>query len=270
MDLSVYHCGYEKGRLVRMEEAAGGRHYLFYYIISGDGFLHIQNEAEEKRFRLSAGQGFLVDAGKKERYQIQAENSWEYTWIEFGGAYAGEYINRAGLSEKQPLYIPEEEEQGDEFLQCILSLIKCREEYPLQAVGYLYLFMDCLIRTSCFRKETDMNLKCEKYAKRAVRYIEQNYFRPISVEELAKKCWLDRSYFGKVFKSVMGQSPQSFLISFRMEKAAEELTAGDMPIGDVGAAVGYPNLLHFSRTFKGVYGMSPREYRQRNTAVNRL
>ena len=37
MDLSVYHCGYEKNRLVRMEEAEGGRHYLFYYIVSGEG-----------------------------------------------------------------------------------------------------------------------------------------------------------------------------------------------------------------------------------------
>ncbi|MCI9075909.1 MAG: AraC family transcriptional regulator [Dorea sp.] len=38
---------------------------------------------------------------------------------------------------------------------------------------------------------------------------------------------------------------------------------------DVGAAVGYPNLPAFSRTFKGVYGMSPREYRQRNMTVDK-
>lgn len=270
MDLSVYQCGYEKCRPVRMEEAEGGRHYLFYYIISGKGRLHVQKETEGGQiFRLSSGRGFLIDAGRKERFRIQAEDNWEYAWIEFGGARAGEYLKRAGMSENQPLYVPEEDVQGDEFLKCIRSLVKCREEYPLQAVGHMYLLMDCLIRTSRFRREADMNLKCEKYAKRAVRYIEQNYFRPISVEELAKKCWLDRSYFGKVFKSVMGQSPQRFLISFRMEKAAEELTAGDMPIGDVGAAVGYPNLLAFSRTFKGVYGMSPREYRQRNMTVDR-
>ncbi len=47
-------------------------------------------------------------------------------------------------------------------------------------------------------------------------------------------------------------------------EAAEELAAEDTPIGDVGAAVGYPNQLNFSRAFKGVYGMLPREYRQRN------
>lgn len=270
MDLSVYHCGYEKRRLIRTEVQEGSRHYLFYYIVSGDGVLYVQDEEEaRKSFGLSAGRGFLVDAGNKELFQIQAEGAWEYAWIEFGGVHAGEYLNRAGLSASQPLYIPGDEDQGQEFRQSILSLIKCSKEYPLQAVGHMYLLMDCMIRTSRFRRETDTNLKCEEYAKRAVHYIEQNYFRPISVEELAKKCWLDRSYFGKVFKSVMGQSPQSFLISFRMEKAAEELMMGDSPIGDVGAAVGYPNLLHFSRAFKGVYGMSPREYRQKNMTIGR-
>ena len=265
MDLSVYHCGYEKNRLVRMEEAEGGRHYLFYFIVSGEGLLSVRNETEgEKQYSLSAGRGFLIDVGRKERYQIIAKDKWEYAWVEFGGAYAGEYMNRAGLSDSQPLYIPEDTGLGDELLQCIRSLIRCREEYPLRAVGHMYLMMDSLIRTSSFRRKTDLDLKCERYVKRAVHYIEQNYFRPISVEELARKCWLDRSYFGKVFKSVMGQSPQSFLISFRMEKAAEELMAGDSPIGDVGAAVGYPNQLNFSRAFKGVYGISPREYRQRN------
>lgn len=265
MDLSICHCGYEKNCFVRMEEAEGGRHYLFYFIVSGEGVLRVRNEGEpEKLYSLSDGRGFLIDLKRKERYQIFAKGNWEYVWIEFGGVHAGEYLNKAGLSDSQPLYIPEEDGQGGEILACMRSLAGCWQEYPLQAVGYLYMLMDGLIRTSHFRRKEDRNLKCERYVNRAVRYIEQNYFRPISVEELARNCWLDRSYFGKVFKSVMGQSPQSFLISFRMEKAAEELAAGDTPIGDVGAAVGYPNQLNFSRAFKGVYGMSPREYRQRN------
>ncbi len=266
MDLSVYHCGYEKKQSVQIESEDGGRRYVFCYIVSGDGFLRIQEETKGERiYRLLSGQGFLINSEKRKRYQMTAKDGWEYAWIEFGGIHAGEYMNRAGLTDTQPLYIPEE--AGTEMEHCIRALINCREEYPLQAVGYLYLTMDCLIRTSRFRRETNRNSKCENYVKCAVHYIEQNYFRPISVEELARKCWLDRSYFGKVFKSVMGQSPQSFLISFRMEKAAEELTAGDMPIGDVGAAVGYPNQLNFSRAFKGVYGISPREYRQKNERV---
>lgn len=80
-------------------------------------------------------------------------------------------------------------------------------------------------------------------------------------------CKLDRSYFGKIFKKVLGQPPQEFLIHYRMAKAADALIIGSESIGDIGASVGYPNLLHFSRAFKGVYGMPPREYRQKNKIV---
>ena len=49
-----------------------------------------------------------------------------------------------------------------------------------------------------------------------------------------------------------------------MVKAAELLKLTDLSIGDIGNAVGYPNQLHFSRAFKHTYGISPREWRNKN------
>ena len=54
-----------------------------------------------------------------------------------------------------------------------------------------------------------------------------------------------------------------------MAKAADALIIENDSIGDIGTAVGYPNLLHFSRAFKSVYGISPREYRQKNKIIDR-
>ena len=59
----------------------------------------------------------------------------------------------------------------------------------------------------------------------------------------------------------IGKSPQEFLISYRMKKAAELLKLTSLSISDIGNAVGYPNQLHFSRAFKHVYGISPRQWR---------
>ena len=50
-----------------------------------------------------------------------------------------------------------------------------------------------------------------------------------------------------------------------MIKAAELLRQTQYPVGEIGCAVGYPNQLHFSRAFKSVYGMSPRNWRKLNT-----
>ena len=95
-------------------------------------------------------------------------------------------------------------------------------------------------------------------------FIAQNYSRAITVEDMARRCNLDRSYFGKVFRDVLGQSPQEFLIQYRMEKAAELLKITDLSVGEISRQVGYPNQLHFSRAFKNFYGISPRTYRQNN------
>lgn len=266
MDLSIYQCGYEKCRPLQVNQSELSGHYLFCYIISGKGVLRVQRKpAAACSYGLSGGTGFLIEPGEGGKYQIVSEEAGDYIWVEFSGFRAGDYMKLTGLSVEQPIYAPECPEKGKELLQSMLALVKNEEGLKIRTTGYLYLFVDCLIRTSRLKREiAKEGRNSESYVWRAVGYIEENYFRHISVEELARHCWLDRSYFGKVFKSVTGQSPQSYLISFRMERAAEELASGNASIGDVGASVGYPNLLHFSRAFKGVYGISPREYRQRH------
>ena len=56
---------------------------------------------------------------------------------------------------------------------------------------------------------------------------------------------------------MIGQSPQDFLIRYRMSKATSLLTSTSLSIGDISVQVGYPNQLHFSRAFRNIYGMSP-------------
>ena len=102
------------------------------------------------------------------------------------------------------------------------------------------------------------------YIKEAFSFIEQNFQNDISVEDIAASCGLNRSYFGKIFHENMGKSPQEFLISYRMTKATELLKLTGLSIADIGNAVGYPNQLHFSRAFKNVYGISPRQWRYEN------
>ena len=105
------------------------------------------------------------------------------------------------------------------------------------------------------------------YIKEALNFIEQNFQNDISVEEIASFCGLNRTYFGRIFKETVGKSPQQFLLSYRMAKAAELLKLTSLSVSDIGNAVGYPNQLHFSRAFKNVYGMPPREWRNTNRLV---
>lgn len=53
-------------------------------------------------------------------------------------------------------------------------------------------------------------------------------------------------------------------MNYRMVKAAELLKLTSLSIADIGSAIGYENQLHFSRAFKNIYGVSPREWRNQH------
>lgn len=270
MDLTIYQYGYEKCEPLHSFGPYVRNNYLFHYVISGKGCLHANDEKDNTTYYdISAPSGFLIEPGFVNTYYADKNHPWEYVWVEFGGLRAKECVELAGLSHKSPVYHLSDSEYGDQLAEQMLTIVKSQNASSMELIGRLYLFLDSLIKYSASKKQLQGGQLSEFYAREAVVYIEHNYAQNITVEDIAKKCKLDRSYFGKVFKKVVGQSPQEFLIRYRMAKAADALIIDNDSIGDVGISVGYPNLLHFSRAFKSIYGMSPREYRQKNKIIDR-
>lgn len=135
---------------------------------------------------------------------------------------------------------------------------------PLRLLGNMYWILDTLIRTSVSRKPPKAANLQEFYIHEAMMYIERHYNQDITVAQLADWCNLDRSYFGRIFKETVLLTPKEYIIRYRMNMACEMLKNTDFPIGDISARVGYENQLHFSRAFKNVMGMPPREWKKRN------
>ena len=176
-------------------------------------------------------------------------------------------VELAGLSRDQPVYKTRYKDIAETMKDEMLYIVNHREVSPFHLIGHLYLFIDSFVRSSASTNIRHENNLRDFYMKEAVSYIEQNFQNDITVEDIAATCGLNRSYFGKIFHESMGKSPQEFLISYRMTKAAELLKLTGLSIADVGNAVGYPNQLHFSRAFKNVYGISPRQWRYEHGGV---
>ena len=138
------------------------------------------------------------------------------------------------------------------------------EQSPFHLMGHFYLFADLLAQSVARPQPAATSKMSDYYIKEAINYMEQNFQNTISIEDIAAVCGINRSYFGKIFRNSTGRSPQEFLMNYRMVKATELLKLTSLSIADVGSAVGYENQLHFSRAFKNIYGVSPREWRKQN------
>ena len=143
----------------------------------------------------------------------------------------------------------------------MLYIAEHSDASALHLIGYLCLFIDALMQSSSTRVSAQENQLKDFYIQEAVNYIEQNYQRNLTVEEVADACRLNRSYFSKLFRESMGCPPQEFLIRMRLSKATELMKTSRASIGDIAQLCGYPNQLHFSRAFRKRYGVSPRAWR---------
>ena len=265
LDLMPYQYGRERCEPGHAFGPARRRHYLFHYILAGKGILISNDQSgEQQRRNLQAGEGFLIFPGQVNTYYADLSDPWEYIWVEFDGVLAAHEIERCGLTQNNPVYHSASPELTHCMLDEMSALIQDNTTPELQLISHTYSFLDYFLR-SIERPAIATSSKLQEfYINEAVAYIEKNYQADISVEDIAEQTGLNRSYFGKVFKSIVGKSPQQYLISFRMKKASELLKLTALSIADVGRAVGYPNQLHFSRAFKNVYGTSPRAWRQDN------
>ena len=266
VDLGLYQYGWEKCEPGHSYGPAKRNHYLFHYIISGRGRLLADDAAGvTQNYDLRAGQGFLIFPEQTNTYTADMEEPWEYTWVEFDGLRVKHALELAGLSPNQPVYQTRFPSLGEQMKNEMLYISGHSEETPLHLIGHLYLFLDLLTRSAAGARKLAGNKLRDYYIREAIAYIENNYLYDISVEDIAGAIGLSRSYLSKIFRDAAGSAPQQFLMNYRMVKATELLMLTKRPVNEIGAAVGYPNQMRFSRAFKTIYGISPREWRNRNS-----
>lgn len=258
VDLNLYQFGWERTQPLHSYGPHARNHYLFHYVIAGRGTLF----ANEKAYPITEGHGFLIVPGQITTYRADERDPWEYTWIEFDGLRVHEALQLAALSGAEPVYTPASREAGRLLQEQMLYIVDHGTANPTRLIGHGFIFLDQLVESSAHKRTHGEKRLRDFYMKEPLAFIEQNYQRDISIEEMAAFCGLNRSYFGKIFRNTMGEPPQAFLLHYRMARAAQLLKESKLPISEISPQVGYANQLHFSRAFKGVYGVSPREYRQ--------
>ncbi len=101
--------------------------------------------------------------------------------------------------------------------------------------------------------------------KDALYYVQHFYDQEISVETAARTCGFSESHFMKLFREFTGMSFNAYLINYRLELAARQLSESNLKVIDIMENCGFRNQSYFTRAFRKKYGKTPSEYRKRPT-----
>jgi AraC-like DNA-binding protein len=99
--------------------------------------------------------------------------------------------------------------------------------------------------------------------RRARDLMDRDYAKPLDVPALARTAFLSPGHFSRSFRAAFGETPYSYLMTRRIERAKGLLRRGDLTVTEVCFAVGCTSLGSFSSRFTELVGESPSSYRAR-------
>jgi len=94
--------------------------------------------------------------------------------------------------------------------------------------------------------------------------IDREYAKPLDVAELARGAHMSSGHLSRRFREAYGESPYSYVMTRRIERAMALLRNSDLSVTEICFAVGAQSLGTFSTRFKELVGVSPSEYRRRS------
>lgn len=149
----------------------------------------------------------------------------------------------------------------DKLKKLILSIQKLTPAKDMQAFHetidhFMKLKEKISPISNTHQNEEDMLTLCK--------YIDDNPSRRFTNFELAEKAGYGLENFRKIFREIIGCSPQDYLIRCRIQHAQQMLWENKVQLLSIAMDLGYPDLASFSRQFKKITGKSPTNYRKSN------
>jgi AraC-like DNA-binding protein len=96
---------------------------------------------------------------------------------------------------------------------------------------------------------------------RAKDLADAHYAEDLGVDDMARAAGLSRAHFSREFRRTFGLSPHAYLLTRRLERAAELLRVTDNSVAEVCTSVGLQSVGSFTTSFKRMFGLTPTAYR---------
>ncbi|WP_438349153.1 AraC family transcriptional regulator [Paenibacillus sp. FA6] len=156
-------------------------------------------------------------------------------------------------------------------LEALLSLTQLYDEMHSNADNLLRLLSQATslcARVGDHIQQVSRN-NDDEYAWMTIRkmtgHIHQSYDLKITINEIATAGSVCRSRCCELFKKYVGQTPNNYLIKYRIQKSCEMLLETNRPVSEIAIACGFQTASYFSYVFRNLIGLVPQDFRKQTT-----
>lgn len=254
LGLSVYNCGFQKCEPQFSWGPALRNHHIIHFIASGKGVYVKGNQ----RYKLSVGDGFYCPPDEVVYYIADENDPWEYCWVGFSGVDASWLLGATGLSSENPVFHCDNINGVVQSFMDVYNANGSELYNEIEMSGNLYKCLSMIIRES--GNMPGKHRRSADYIDISIRYIEHNYSRPISVNDIASSTGVSRSHLYRLFMQELNITPNEYLIQYRISIACKLLRESNINISEAAYSSGFSDPLYFSRVFKKIKGVTPSVY----------
>lgn len=205
-------------------------------------------------YLLTSGNIVIYAPGEEQMYSFKTDSST--MWCHFSGTIIDELMSDCDLSSGIYFF-----ENNKNILDSFSNLIH-RFHIPGMEKSSNALLLELIY---AIYETKNMSLKnTPDLLLPVLSYMNINYNKQITVDELAKLSGYSKSRFSHRFSELVGTTPIKYLNDIRLKISCQMLISTDMSVTDISISCGFYDSLYFSRVFRKKYGISPSEYRKTN------
>lgn len=227
--------------------------YALVYLVSGEGIYRDVNGFESE---IKPGNVILVTPTLGHQYGPVKDQNWEEFYFVFDGVMFDDLYRHKILSELNPIGSLMPVHLWSNRIKALMEKYFVSEpEMTFSLLTEIQLLMANAITKEPIQEANDWSTQTEMF-------IKNHLFETIDFESLAKDMSLGYENFRKLFKQEFGMPPTQYQLSLIMEKACKLLAEENLSIKDTAREVNFCDEFHFSKQFKKMVGVSPKEYKR--------
>jgi AraC family transcriptional regulator of arabinose operon len=260
-NLFLTEIGYEDETIFHPFTKSQGSKYLLVYVSSGEGKYRVNN----KVYHVAENDFFVLPVRYATGLESAEKNRWSIYWAYFSGSQSRKMVQHLVANKYSPMKAKPLVGRISQFND-ILHHLELMEniENLVYANSRFYSFL-CSFRL--------MVLSAKKYGSKdgviqSIEYMRENISNAISLEDLAEVAGLSVSHYCAMFRQKTMQTPMQLYTSMKIQRACQLLQNRNQTIKAIAYSLGFFDQYHFSKVFKQIMGVSPKEFRSHGVVVN--